>query len=97
MTKSGRWLARPDLRYDGQRLAVDYDGRHHRDRAEQWLRDLSRRERLERGGWRVIVATAEQIHRNPVGAATRVAGALRARGLNDCRVRVTPQLRVLFQ
>ncbi len=94
---SGRWLARPDLRYGCHRLAVEYDGRHHRDRADQWLRDLTRRERLERGGWRVIVVTAEQIHCDPVGVAMRVAGALRERGLDGCRVRVTPQWRALFQ
>ncbi len=93
----GRWLARPDLSYAAQRLAVEYDGRHHRDRADQWTRDLARRERLERGGWRVLIVTAEQLHGDPVGVALRVAGAVRTRGGGDCRARLTPEWRSLFQ
>lgn len=93
----GRWLARPDLCFARQRLIVEYDGRRHRDRADQWVRDLNRRERLERGGWRVIVVTAEQLFGDPVGVALRVAGALRARGLDDCQVRLSPLWWSLFQ
>ncbi|CAN5634585.1 hypothetical protein BH24ACT11_BH24ACT11_15890 [soil metagenome] len=49
------------------------------------------------GGWRVIVVTAEQLFGDPVGVATTVAGALRARGLDDCQVRLSPLWRSLFQ
>lgn len=95
--RSGRWLARPDLSYQAERLAIEYDGRHHRDRADQWVRDLARRERLERAGWRVLIVTAEQIHGDPVGVARRVAGALRERGGGGCRACLTPEWRSMFR
>lgn len=80
LAADGSWLARPDLVFRAERVLVEYDGRHHRDRAGQWERDLRRRERLESHGWRVIVVTAQQLYRDPAGVVRRVAAALRERG-----------------
>lgn len=80
VTAEGLWLARPDLSFFGERVAVEYDGRHHIAREAQWASDLPRRERLERHGWRVIVVIASQLYGDPVGVVLRVAAALRERG-----------------
>ncbi len=79
-TEDGRWLARPDLGYARERIAVEYDGRHHIRREQQWEADLPRRERLESHGWWVLVVTARQLYTDPRGVVLRVAAALRQRG-----------------
>ncbi|WP_336923739.1 DUF559 domain-containing protein [Aquipuribacter sp. SD81] len=71
----GRAVARVDLGWPDQRVAVEYDGRHHME-AGQWQRDLRRRERLEELGWRVVVVTREDLAHDPLGTAARVRRAL---------------------
>ena len=93
---AGQWLATPDLRYQAERVVVEYDGRHHRERAEQYERDLPRRELMEREGWHVIVVTAHQFFGDPEGVALRVAAALRARGNPDAHVRLNLEWCDLF-
>lgn len=44
----GAWLARPDLSYPGLRIAIEYDGDHHRTDRRQWQRDVGR---SGSGGW----------------------------------------------
>lgn len=75
---SGSFVARVDLAYPEARLAVEYDGDHHRDR-KQWRHDLARRERLEALGWRVVVVTAADLRPDPAGLVARVRAALAAR------------------
>lgn len=76
---AGGWLALPDLSWPEVLTALEYDGRHHAQ-PEQWVRDLRRRELLETAGWRVLVATAEDL-RDPSGLVGRVAAVLAERGL----------------
>ncbi|MGP3536185.1 hypothetical protein ACTU3I_15420 [Microbacterium sp. RD1] len=52
----GVFVARVDLAYVAQRIAVEYEGDHHRDPA-QWRRDLARRRRLEALGWTYLTVT----------------------------------------
>jgi very-short-patch-repair endonuclease len=54
----GRFVARGDLVYTDLRVVVEYDGWYHERTAEQRRRDITRRERLEAAGWRVIVITS---------------------------------------
>lgn len=96
-SRNGQWLATPDLRYERERVVIEYDGRHHRDRAEQYERDLPRRELMDRHGWHVIVVTGRQFYRDPVGVVLRVAAALRERGAADVRPRPERQWRDLFR
>lgn len=70
----GRHLARVDLAWPAQRLAVEYDGERHRGR-DQWLHDLRRREALQRAGWRMIVVVAADL-RAPEQLIRRVRAAL---------------------
>lgn len=72
----GRFVARVDLAWPESRLVVEYDGAQHRDR-RSWVRDLRRREELERLGWTVVVLTAEDVLKHPRTAVERVRARLR--------------------
>jgi len=58
-------IRRYDLCWRTARLVVEYDGRHHIERQEQWESDLGRREEIEDDGWRVLIVTAKGIYRSP--------------------------------
>jgi very-short-patch-repair endonuclease len=62
-TRDGRYLGRADLLYRSHRIAIEYESDRHRVDAEQWRRDLRRRERFEDAGWRVIRANGDDLHR----------------------------------
>ncbi len=80
----GGWLAKPDLSYPDQKIAIEYDGRHHLVDARQWQNDIRRRENLEREGWLVRVITAKDLYNTP--------GTVIARILEDLRTRNHPHL-----
>ncbi|WP_116952700.1 endonuclease domain-containing protein [Jiangella endophytica] len=61
---TGAWLARPDLSYPRLRIAIEYDGDHHRTDQRQWRRDRFRDEQLRDAGWIVIVLTADDVLRH---------------------------------
>lgn len=77
---AGRMVRRLDLGYEDYKIAVEYDGRHHIDRQDQWRADLARREELERAGWRFVIVTAADLFRDPAGVIHRIALALRDAG-----------------
>ena len=79
--EDGRWRMRFDLCYLDQRLIVEYDGRQHRDDAEQWERDIYRREDLDQMGYRLLVVTRRGIYNKPHRTVERVRDALRERGV----------------
>ncbi len=54
----GEWIARPDLSYPLERIAIEYEGDHHRTDRRQWRHDKSRRRLLEDAGWLVIEVIA---------------------------------------
>lgn len=70
-----RFVARVDLAWPRHRLVLEYDGDHHRDRAT-WVKDLRRREELERLGWTVLVVTAVDVLSSPASVVHRVASRL---------------------
>ena len=78
-THDGRFVARGDLPYLQFKVLVEYDGWQHERDARQRQRDRERREDLEAHGWRVIVATDEDL-RHPRSVPWRVYTALKARG-----------------
>jgi hypothetical protein len=61
----GSWLARPDLSWPALRIAVEYDGDHHRTDRTQWQRDIARRRLLEDAGWTLVVVTSDDVLRHP--------------------------------
>jgi hypothetical protein len=83
----GSWRMRFDLSYPGFKLIIEYDGRQHSANSAQWRRDLSRREELDRLGWRLIVITYEDLRDEPEAVLHRVQEALIERGAVGIRRR----------
>jgi hypothetical protein len=83
----GSWRMRFDLSYPGLRLIIEYDGRQHAENSGQWRRDLTRREELDRLGWRLIVVTSDDLHDAPETVLMRVRDALIDRGAIGIRRR----------
>ncbi|WP_285116014.1 DUF559 domain-containing protein [Leifsonia sp. fls2-241-R2A-40a] len=71
----GRFLARVDLAYADHRVAVEYEGDHHRVERTQWHKDIHRQGRLEDLGWRVIRVTAGDLA-DPYELLARIRHAL---------------------
>jgi very-short-patch-repair endonuclease len=57
---AGRFVARVDLAYPARKVAIEYEGDHHRDK-DQWRRDIARRRRLEALGWTVLQVTQHDL------------------------------------
>ena len=57
----GRFVARVDLAFPGQRVAVEYDGAWHAAPG-QFARDRRRLNALQAAGWRVLHVTAADLH-----------------------------------
>jgi hypothetical protein len=55
-----RFVARVDLAYPALRIAIEYEGDHHREK-KQWRADLARRRRLEALGWIVLSVTQDDL------------------------------------
>jgi hypothetical protein len=83
----GSWRMRFDLSYPGLKLIIEYDGRQHSENSGQWRRDLSRREELDRLGWRLIVVTSDDLRDTPEAVLGRVRDALIDRGAAGIRRR----------
>ncbi|MFY0407199.1 hypothetical protein [Solicola sp. PLA-1-18] len=77
---AGGWIARPDLSWSRWKVAVEYDGEHHRADVRQYNLDIGRREALEDAGWIVVVVTAERLYRRRPQTVTRIRSALQSRG-----------------
>ncbi|MCF2588714.1 hypothetical protein [Brevibacterium sp. UCMA 11752] len=45
---------RPDLGYPGIKLAIEYEGDHHRTSPEQFAGDIERRQLIEAEGWTIL-------------------------------------------
>ncbi|MDP9794690.1 hypothetical protein J2S43_003202 [Catenuloplanes nepalensis] len=91
-TADGRWLARVDLAYPDLRIAIEYDGDHHRAR-DTHRHDIVRERRLKGDGWLVLRFMADDVHRTPDQTAQIIAAARRrstAQGVSAVRVSSTP-------
>lgn len=75
----GGWLARVDLSYPDQRIAIEYQGDHHRVDKRQWRGDIGRTRALQAAGWLVILASAEDIAR-PHSVMASIRAGLTDRG-----------------
>ncbi|WP_139256650.1 PDDEXK family nuclease [Herbiconiux ginsengi] len=53
----GLFVARVDLAYPERRVAIEYEGDHHRTDKAQWRKDITRVQRLHALGWTVIRVT----------------------------------------
>lgn len=73
----GLFIARVDLAFLEQMVAIEYDGAHHLDRRQQ-ARDAVRRQELEMAGWLVVTLTWHDL-RDPRQALRRIEAALASR------------------
>lgn len=73
-------VRRYDLSYPSSRTAVEYDGRHHIEREDQWESDLERREASDGDGYRLLVVIAKGIYLEPERTLLRIWRVLRERG-----------------
>jgi very-short-patch-repair endonuclease len=85
-----------DLAWPSARVIVEYDGRHHVERIDQWESDLDRREAIDDDGWRILVVTSRGIYREPARTVERVWRVLRARGHPDLPTRPSDAWRAHF-
>ncbi|MEB3368764.1 DUF559 domain-containing protein [Saccharopolyspora mangrovi] len=71
----GNFVARLDLAFEEEKVAVEYDGNWHA-KPEQRAKDESRRQRLRDCGWTVIVVTRDDLYGNPGAVISAVKRAL---------------------
>lgn len=76
----GRVRRRFDLSYPSIKLVIEYDGRQHIERIEQWTSDLDRREELDDGDWKILIVTSDGIYREPDRTLKRIRRNLILRG-----------------
>jgi hypothetical protein len=76
LDEEDQFLALPDLSYPHLKIAIEYDGDHHRTDPATWRRDVERRQRLEDAGWLIITATADDVIRYPTRLLRRIRAAL---------------------
>jgi hypothetical protein len=79
---AGRFLARVDLAYPVWRIAIEYEGDHHRGRAT-FRRDVARLNALREAGWLVLRFTADDVLRRPGDMLRQTAEAIRERHRAD--------------
>lgn len=75
----GRFIGCVDGAYVQLKLALEYEGDHHRTDAATWNRDIRKHEDLVAHGWRVIRVTREMLFVRPDELVRRVDAAIRTR------------------
>ena len=61
VTDDGRVIYRIDLSFPEHKLGIEFDGRHHIERQDQWEGDLVRREDLEADDWKFVIVVGSQV------------------------------------
>jgi hypothetical protein len=92
----GTPVRRYDLSWRDVRVVVEYDGRVHVERVDQWERDLERREALDDQAVRLLVVTARDIYSTPGRTIERVWQVLKARRLPGLPPRPSDEWRAHF-
>ena len=82
LDENGTEKYRLDLAWPGIKVAVEYDGRWHKN-ARQKARDKRRRAWLRRRGWIVIVVEAEDLYQQAESTIAHIAAQVRTRGLTE--------------
>jgi very-short-patch-repair endonuclease len=58
---AGEFVARVDLAYPVHRIAIEYEGDHHRTDRDIWRKDITRKDRVEDLAWRMIRVTIDDL------------------------------------
>lgn len=78
----GDLIKRLDAGDRPSRTAVEYDGRQHIERQDQWEADIGRRETFENENWRVVTLVSKDIYVTPGLTVERLAHIFRQRGMH---------------
>ncbi|MGY4721373.1 hypothetical protein [Naumannella huperziae] len=78
---------RLDLGHRAERLALEYDGRHHIERERQWEDDITRREEIGADGWEFLIFVARDLSVTPAHTLQRVCAGMRRHGMRVPRLR----------
>ena len=82
----GQLLRRLDAGDRRSKTAVEYDGRHHAEREDQWEADLGRREEFENDEWRIVTLVSKDVYATPGLTVERLTRVFRQRGIHVGRV-----------
>lgn len=85
-----------DLSYRRSKTIVEYDGRQHVERIEQWESDLERREGIDDDEWRILVVIAKGIYTHPGKTLERLHRVLLKRGEPGVPLRLSEEWRRHF-
>lgn len=77
---AGRLMGCSEIVYPEYRVAMEYEGDHHRVSHAQWQRDIEKYHDYQQHGWLVIRVTATLLHREPEKLRRKVLDALASRG-----------------
>lgn len=77
----GQLVRRLDAGDRATRTAVEYDGRQHVNREDQWESDLLRREEFEDQEWRIVTLVSKDIYIWPGRTVDRLARIFQRRGI----------------
>ncbi|HWG98036.1 MAG TPA: DUF559 domain-containing protein [Pilimelia sp.] len=77
--RQGRFVARVDLAYPRLRLALEYEGDHHRER-RAFRHDLARLNALRAAGWTVLRFTADDVLHDPGRIVRNIVDVARTLG-----------------
>lgn len=75
----GNYVSTPDLQYKEQRIAMEYEGEHHRTDPVQWGRDIERDDRLRALGWIVLRFSKYQLRQGWAASERKLRSALAER------------------
>lgn len=78
--ETGDWLRRCELAYKELKLAIEYEGRHHRDGDDIWAADIERREDLDHDAWRIVQVISDGLFKTPLRTLQRIERARVDRG-----------------
>ncbi|MFF1827797.1 hypothetical protein [Paenarthrobacter sp. NPDC058040] len=76
----GRYISTPDLQYEEYKIALEYEGDHHRSDPVQWGKDIERDDRLRAMGWIVLKFSKVQMNAGWTHSERKIKDALRSRG-----------------
>lgn len=77
---SGRFIGCSEIAFVEYRLAVEYEGDHHRVDRAQWNRDIEKYRQYEDAGWRAIRVTSRLLYGRAPELRAGVRQALVSRG-----------------
>ncbi len=79
--EAGTFVGRADIAWPVLRVALEYDGEHHRLDSLQYARDLERVAALEAAGWIVVRVTKQHLRRPRTDVLPRLRAAFARRGV----------------